>query len=48
MPERTVISGDGLVTIGKARLDPQAAGRLNPSTRIDLDRALRYALDVIH
>lgn len=47
LPERAVISCDNLVTIGKARLDPQAVGRLDPSTRIELDRALRYALDVI-
>jgi mRNA interferase MazF len=47
LSERAVHSCDNLVTIGKARLDPEAVGRLSPSTRIELDRALRYALDVI-
>jgi mRNA interferase MazF len=47
LPERAVISCDNLITIGKARLDPQAVGRLSASTRIELDRALRYALDGI-
>lgn len=47
LPERAVISCDNLVTIGKARLDPQAIGRLGPSTRIELDRTLRYSLDII-
>jgi mRNA interferase MazF len=47
LPDRAVISCDNLVTIGRARLDPQPIGHLDPGTRAQLDRALRYSLDII-
>lgn len=48
LPDRPVINCDNLVTIGKARLDPQPIGRLDLRTRAQLDRALRYSLDIIY
>ncbi len=48
LPERAVINCDNLVTVGKKRLDPQPIGHLDPGTRAELDRALRYALDIIY
>jgi mRNA-degrading endonuclease toxin of MazEF toxin-antitoxin module len=47
LPDRAALSCDNLVTIGKARLDPQPIGRLDPGARAELDRALRYSLDII-
>lgn len=48
LPDRAVINCDNLVTVGKARLDPHPVGRLDAGTRAQLDRALRYALDIIY
>jgi mRNA interferase MazF len=46
LPERSVISCDNLITIPVALLDADAVGHLDLQTRADLDRALRYALDI--
>ncbi len=47
LPGQAVISCDNLVTIGKARLESRI-GHLDPGTRAELDRALRYSLDIIY
>jgi len=41
-----VISCDNLVTVPQSVLDPAAAGHLDPVKRAELDRALRYSLDI--
>jgi hypothetical protein len=41
-----VISCDNLVTIRRERLDAEPLGRLGREKRVQLDRALRYALDI--
>ena len=43
-----VITCDNVLTIPQAFLDPEPVGRLNPSKRVELDRALRYALDIVY
>lgn len=48
LPERGVINCDNLLTIPIHALDPEPVGRLDPGTRADLDRALRYALDIVY
>ena len=48
LPQRAVINCDNLITIGKARLDPHAIGRLDTVARLKLDQALRYALAIIY
>jgi mRNA interferase MazF len=46
LPEPSVISCDNLIAIPVALLDEQAVGHLDIHARADLDRALRYALDI--
>ncbi len=46
LPEASVINCDSLVTIPKVSLDEAPVGRLNEVKRAELDRALRYALDI--
>jgi len=46
LPEPSVISCDNLVTVPRASLDPRPVGRLDEIKRSELDRALRYALDI--
>jgi mRNA interferase MazF len=46
LPEASVVSCDNLVTVPKATLDPDPVGRLDLEKRVELDRALRYALDI--
>ena len=48
LPEVSVISCDNLLTLPQAMLDPLPAGRLDAVRRVELDRALRYALDIRH
>jgi mRNA interferase MazF len=48
LPDRAVINCDNLVTVGKNRLDPQPVGHLDPGARAELDRALRYSLDIVY
>ena len=46
LPDRSVISCDNLITSPTTLLDSEPAGRLDLDTRIRLDHALRYALDI--
>ena len=46
LPDVSVISCDSLLTLPQAVLDPVPVGRLDAATRVELDRALRYALDI--
>lgn len=46
LPVSSVISCDNLVTIRRERLDEEPVGRLGRGKRVELDRALRYALDI--
>jgi len=46
LPDSGVINCDNVVTVPKDRLDPAPVGSLGPGQRIDLDRALRFALDI--
>jgi mRNA interferase MazF len=48
LPETAVINCDNLMTIPIYLLDPEPAGRLDPGARAELDRALRYALDIVY
>lgn len=48
LPENAVINCDNVITIGKQRLDQRPVGRLDEVTRAHLDRALRFALDIIY
>jgi mRNA interferase MazF len=46
LPEVSAISCDNLLTMPQAALDPAPIGRLGAVKRAELDRALRYALDI--
>ena len=46
LPEVSAISCDSLMTLPQAVLDPVPVGRLDTLKRVELDRALRYALDI--
>ena len=46
LPETSVISCDNALTIPQAVLDTEAVGRLDEVKRAELDRALRYSLDI--
>jgi mRNA interferase MazF len=46
LPDQSVISCDNLITIPTTFLDEERVGQLNLETRIKLDQALRYALDI--
>lgn len=48
LPKPAVINCDNLITIPKRLLDPQPVGRLDSGARAELDRALRYSLDIIY
>ena len=48
LPERCVISCDNVVTVPIADLDPHPVGHLDEVSRAQLDRALRFALDIIY
>lgn len=48
LPERCVISCDNVITIPIEELDDEPVGHLDEIKRIELDRALRYALDIIY
>lgn len=48
LPERCVISCDNVITVPAADLDPAPVGRLDEVARAALDRALRYALDIVY
>jgi mRNA interferase MazF len=43
-----VINCDNIITVAKSVLDDRPVGKLDSLTRIKLDRALRYALDIVY
>jgi len=46
LPDQSVISSDNLITVPTTLLDSEPVGHLDLDSRIRLDRALRYALDI--
>jgi mRNA interferase MazF len=48
LPEACVISCDNVVTIPVDVFDDEPVGHLDEITRAKLDRALRYALDIVY
>lgn len=48
LPELCVINCDNIVTIPKQNLDRDPVGKLGEFKRAALDRALRYALDILY
>lgn len=48
LPETSVINCDNLLTVPKADLDIDPVGRLDEVNRAALDRAIRFALDIIY
>ena len=48
LPERSVISCDNVITVPVADLDADPVGHLDENRRAELDRALRYALDIVY
>jgi mRNA interferase MazF len=48
LPEPCVISCDTVVTVPLDVLDDEPVGHLDEVTRAALDRALRYALDIVY
>ena len=47
-PEAGVIACDSIVTVPKANFDPEPVGSLGLEKRVELDRALRFALDTVY
>ena len=48
LPEPCVITCDNLITVPKVVLDPEPLASLDLEKRVALDRALRYALDILY
>ncbi|MEP7114293.1 MAG: type II toxin-antitoxin system PemK/MazF family toxin [Ilumatobacteraceae bacterium] len=48
LPEPCVISCDNIITVPVKALDREPVGRLDEIKRSELDRALRYALDILY
>jgi len=48
LPQTGAITCDNVITVPKAALDPEPVGILDPGKRAELDRALRFALDIIY
>jgi mRNA interferase MazF len=48
LPEASVISCDNVVTVPEALLAADPVGHLGVEQRAALDRALRYALDIVY
>ncbi len=48
LPDRSVVNCDNLITIPISILESRPVGRLSEIKRAQLDRALRYALDIIY
>lgn len=46
LPEPSVVNCDNLVTVPMLYFDAQSVGSLGVEKRAELDRALRYALDI--
>lgn len=48
LPEACAISCDNVITVPIDVLDDERVGHLDETTRAALDRALRYALDIVY
>ena len=48
LPETCVISCDNIITVPVVALDGEPVGQLDEIKRSELDRALRYALDILY
>lgn len=48
LPVASVINCDNVLTVPKRLLDDDPVGRLGRAKRAELDRALRYALDIAY
>lgn len=48
LAHRCVISCDNVISVPIEDLDPEPVGRLDEIKRAELDRALRYALDIVY
>lgn len=48
LPERCVITCDNVITVPIEDLEPEPVGHLDEIARAELDRALRFALDIIY
>jgi len=48
LPETCVISCDNVITVPLNVLDDEPVGHLDEVARAGLDRALRYALDIVY
>ena len=46
LPEESVINCDTVITVAKGRLSDKPVGHLDLRATIQLDQALRYALDI--
>ena len=46
LPQESAASCDNLLTLPKDRFDPSPAGQLDADKIVELDRALRFALDI--
>jgi len=46
LPQESAASCDNLLTLPKDRFDPSPAGQLGADKIVELDRALRFALDI--
>ncbi|MEA3502429.1 MAG: type II toxin-antitoxin system PemK/MazF family toxin [Actinomycetota bacterium] len=46
LPEESVINCDTVITVAKDQLGDKSVGRLDLRTTIQLDEALRYALEI--
>lgn len=48
LPEPCVISCDNVITVPLADFDTEPVGHLDELKRVELDRALRFALDIVY
>lgn len=48
LPQQAAITCDNLITVPQAALDPEPVGTLDLATRAELDRALRFALEIAY
>ena len=48
LPQGGAINCDSILTVAKSVLDQEPVGRLDEAKRAELDRALRFALDIAY
>lgn len=48
LPESCVINCDNILSVPISALDAQPVGRLDAHKRVNVDQALRYALDIVY